>query len=375
MSTAYISNKIKTRLWALSAGRCEYRGCNEELWRDSLTMSVMNNAYVAHIIADSEDGPRGNYENSSQLRAEISNLMLLCPRHHKLIDVDAVAEHPIDLLMKMKWEHEERIQRTTSMQPNMQSHILFYGSKIGLQNVPLNIRESSLSIMPYYPASDRPIEIGMKNDVFVDSTPEYWMIQEKQLVQAFAQTVTPIRDNHAVQHFSVFALAPQPLLIKLGTLLGDIYAADVFQRHREPSTWTWQGSSTVSDFEFFEPINKSGTPVLVFSLSGTIVDERITEILGDDSSIWRISIPNPNNDFLKTRVLLSKFRTICRTALDKIKVTHGQNAVLHLFPAMPVSAAVELGRIWMPKADIPMIIYDQNSASGGFIQTITIKIQ
>lgn len=37
-----------------------------------------------------------------------------------------------------------------------------------------------------------------------------------------------------------------------------------------------------------------------------------------------------------------------------------------MFPALPVSAAIEVGRTWMPKADLPLVIYDENRARGGF---------
>ncbi|WP_376786667.1 MULTISPECIES: SAVED domain-containing protein [Sphingobacterium] len=47
--------------------------------------------------------------------------------------------------------------------------------------------------------------------------------------------------------------------------------------------------------------------------------------------------------------------------------------VLHLFPAMPVALAVEFGRVWMPKADMTVKIYDQNSNLGGFIEALGLK--
>ncbi|MBR4963853.1 MAG: SAVED domain-containing protein, partial [Alistipes sp.] len=55
-----------------------------------------------------------------------------------------------------------------------------------------------------------------------------------------------------------------------------------------------------------------------------------------------------------------------------IKTHHGCRE-LHIFPAMPVSAAIEFGRVWMPKADMPLVIYDQNKERGGFYKTITIE--
>ena len=56
--------------------------------------------------------------------------------------------------------------------------------------------------------------------------------------------------------------------------------------------------------------------------------------------------------------------------MDRIKALHGQDAVLHVFPAVPVSIAVEIGRVWMPKADLPLCIYDQNRKLNGFTKAL-----
>ena len=49
-----------------------------------------------------------------------------------------------------------------------------------------------------------------------------------------------------------------------------------------------------------------------------------------------------------------------RRTLDAIKACHGEDRTMHVFPALPVSAAVELGRVLMPKADVPCLVYDRN---------------
>jgi SMODS-associated and fused to various effectors sensor domain len=48
---------------------------------------------------------------------------------------------------------------------------------------------------------------------------------------------------------------------------------------------------------------------------------------------------------------------------------HGQDNTIHVFPAVPVSVAVELGRVWMPKADLPLSLYDEKA---GFHYAFTI---
>lgn len=107
-----------------------------------------------------------------------------------------------------------------------------------------------------------------------------------------------------------------------------------------------------------EPENKRGIPALVFSLSDTINRNQVQAIPGTNSSIWEIAIETPFNDFFRS-MELSKFRVIIRHAIDKIKQIHGCEP-LPIFPAMPVSVVVEMGKLWMNKADMPLIVYDYN---------------
>jgi hypothetical protein len=175
-----------------------------------------------------------------------------------------------------------------------------------------------------------------------------------------------------ITHLSIFALAPQPLLILLGTLLTDIPQADVFQLHREPQGWQWPEHADVMAFSIREPDRVAGPPALVLSLSATITTDRIKAVLGKSASVWSVSIPKPHNDFTKHRSQLATFRDLMRPLMDRIKAVHGQNVTLGIFPAVPVSLAVELGRIRMPKADMPWQIYDQVNDRGGFVPAINI---
>ena len=117
-----------------------------------------------------------------------------------------------------------------------------------------------------------------------------------------------------------------------------------------------------------------GRPALVLSFSGTITQDRVNAVLGQDVDMWHMTIPTPNNDFLKSRKQLREFRELIRLAMDRIKTQHGQDALLHVFPAAPAAIAVELGRIHMPKADLRMRVYDQ-IAGQGFVPTIDIPVE
>ena len=107
--------------------------------------------------------------------------------------------------------------------------------------------------------------------------------------------------------------------------------------------------------------------------SATIADERITAVLGEDASIWSIEAEGPHNDIMRSPADLAAFGELAHRALDRIKAVHGEHTEINVFPAIPVSAAVELGRRWMPKADLPLMIWDQNRTAGGFIKTLEIR--
>jgi len=118
----------------------------------------------------------------------------------------------------------------------------------------------------------------------------------------------------------------------------------------------------------------SGTETYValkLGISATITDDRITAVLGPDVSIWSLTAKNPNNDIMRHVEDLREFRRIIRKLFDDIKAAHGQDASIHLFPAIPVSCAVELARVRMPKADLPLLVYDQVRESG-FVHRLTI---
>jgi hypothetical protein len=117
----------------------------------------------------------------------------------------------------------------------------------------------------------------------------------------------------------------------------------------------------------------SSTVALVLALSADVVPSRITAVLGDNVAIWTVTHSKPGNDYLQSEVQLRELRTALRQVFNQIKTAHGESAALHLFPAVPVSAAVEVGRVWMPKADLPFKVYDQNRDTGGFTFALEIK--
>jgi hypothetical protein len=376
LSKSNIPEKVKVILWGKSAGRCEFNGCNKIVYRDWLTRTELNFSQVAHIIGDSPDGPRGDVELSKEYCCDIANLMLMCPDHHKTID-SILDTYTDDVLRQMKLAHEVRIEQLTELKEDQISTVVIYEGRIGQFQPNINDRDCYQAMFPrWYPAPRMPIRLGLSNSSFHDHEKEYWQFEEANLERQFSEKIKPLFDKDESRHFSVFAFAPQPLLIKLGSLFSDIYGAEVYQLHREPQNWKWQPEPENFEYIIEEPRTVHRTVAINLSLSATVRNNRISKALGTkDVSFWNLSIDNPNNDFLKSHEQIQKFREVFRILLNKIKARHGENQVLHIFTACPVSIAVEIGRVWQPKADLPLIIYDQNRHLGGFAQTFSIGMK
>ena len=151
-----------------AAGRCQYEGCNEPLWKDSLTQWEFNAAYIAHIIADSPNGPRGHETLSEKLAKDISNLMLMCDKHHRIIDREDVEGHPVEKLIEMKKNHEMRIEMVTSIDEEKKKPCFIIWGKYRGHNSPIHWEKTTPAMLPErYPAEKPAIELGIKIVLFV----------------------------------------------------------------------------------------------------------------------------------------------------------------------------------------------------------------
>ena len=369
-----VSAKTKNLLLVKSGGRCEYKGCNKALYQDLVTKKNFNQSYIAHIVADKPGGPRGDKVRSPLLADDVNNLMLLCDTHHRLIDKIEEKQHSESILLEMKKNHEKRIERLTAISPSMDSYIVTYRANVGLHSPNITYDTVREYLIPnFYPAIDYSIELGLVNSPFIDKNKSFWRTEIEALESNFNELLKPkIRKNN-ISHISLFALAPMPLLIKLGTLLNHIHNVEIHQPVKQPKTWNLIETYDTIEYEIISPNKHHEIVAINLSLSATINNDRITNVLGDDCSIFTITIKNPFNDFLKAKNQLFDFSEKIRILLNEIKSRYEAQTPIHIFPAMPVAIAIELGRAWMPKADMPLIIYDENTANSGFFKALEIK--
>ena len=355
-----VSPKNRAVLWARGAGRCHC--CNTSLIGDYISGNEDSNfGFVAHIVGEKPTSPRGDPIRSPLLADDVSNLMLMCYPHHKLIDVDELPNYPEQRLLDMKALHEDRIAILSDITADKATHVLRYAAKIGDHTSPVSFARVRGAVLPNrYPAGGRSIGIEIVGSAATDGEEAFWRTEPENLRRQFQRLIRERIDAHEIQHLSVFALGPIPLLVELGRLLGDITPADVYQLHREPTPgWTWAEDGLRIEYEVVRPSDVRKAVALKLGISATVTDERIAAVLGQDVSIWSLTAKTPGNDVMRYREDLTEFRRLMRGLYNDIKAQHGEAVTIHVFPAVPNSVAVELGHVRMPKADLPLLVYDQ----------------
>lgn len=352
-----------------AAGRCEFEGCNEYVFQDNMTLREFNISNVAHIVASSPDGPRGDDKRSFELSDKLSNLMLMCPKHHKLID-DFEKDYPEYKLIEMKMKHEERVQEVCSyMSAEPSERVKFYSPIKNCSVTHIDDIQTAKAMLPEKkPATDRGITISLDSTKDYKSI-DYWKDLNNALVKGYQRKISNIMDYDSNTHFSVFPLAPIPLIIKIGYLFMDKTGVDVYQKSRQPDTWEWLEKDSTNTFSKEKIKKHDGNKVaLVLSLTYEISLDRIESVCYADI-IYVIRAGNQNVDCIKSLKDLSEFWHLYQEICDEARNTDRTKEIC-VFPAIPVSAAFEVGRRYMPKVYPILRIFDEYD---GFIDT-TITI-
>jgi hypothetical protein len=108
-----ISDNNSKVLWGRAAGICTNPGCREDLTVLIEGYRSFNVGEMAHVIAKSPEGPRGESGGGSD---EYDNLVLLCPTCHRKVDKAPEGMYPPESLHRWKIDHERTIRASGSNQ-------------------------------------------------------------------------------------------------------------------------------------------------------------------------------------------------------------------------------------------------------------------
>ena len=113
MTTDRVSISLSEQkiLFARSGNLCAFRGCIKRLVEEGTAEdNAAVTGVIAHIVGASREGPRGSEGLTAAERAEHTNLILLCPDHHAVIDAQH-RTYSVQVLRQMKADHETRVAR------------------------------------------------------------------------------------------------------------------------------------------------------------------------------------------------------------------------------------------------------------------------
>lgn len=148
-----------------------------------------------------------------------------------------------------------------------------------------------------------------------------------------------------VPHLSVFAIAPLPLLVHLGSRLDDGFRTAIYQFHRPQQTWRWQQGDTC-EFAVERGGELADEMVLVVNVSGTVDPRELPDdIRGLSRLTLRLARGAPGPSTISSLLSLQAFESAARAMLAELEVGGRVVRRLHVVGAMPVSAAITLGHI------------------------------
>lgn len=111
-----ISERTAKILWGRAGAVCSLPDCHQPLVVDGPGRdpdAVIGE--MAHIVAQSPDGPRGQYPVQGGDRDGVENLILLCTKHHSIIDQQPAKYDPL-VLYELKQRHERWVREQLSPQ-------------------------------------------------------------------------------------------------------------------------------------------------------------------------------------------------------------------------------------------------------------------
>ena len=362
--------KTINRLLAASAGRCTI--CNNDVMNDWMTHKKIATAEKAHIKAFSDLGPRADKKLSVEERNAEENLMILCPTCHSTIDDQlAVGLYTVDILKKMKSEKELLIRQVLAELGPKKYDFVKFGSSIGAQNFAVDDNEILLAGFSKGLFSKDAI-INLSEDCNMeDINTSVRLLDDK-----FSSRVQRAINNQQALDICLFGLAPQPLLIYLGTKFNDKHNIKVFTKHRDK--WVFdEKKEDLTVFKINAPAKKSkkNSIALVFAITSAVASERIRAVLGADADIWEVNPSSNGVDTICTQDEIAQFHRVVVNALDEIGNYYGKNVPINVFPVMCNSLAITLGRTWFAKSHNKLVIFDCINQNGErkFVERLTIE--
>lgn len=202
------------------------------------------------------------------------------------------------------------------------------------------------------------ISLSLSNSILDQQNGDtFWENERKALICNFSRKVIPLLEDG--RSFSVFGLAPIPLLILYGNLFANRPNIDVYQLKKNPSSWEWENNDTKLNIltTWLSNFPHASEAVIMLSFSGKVNIANVNNTINTASlPTVELSIENPYDDFLRSKQQLDEFLIEFRKIKSKLLELGVKQ--IHLFAAIPISFAISIGQAYNPNYDANLVTYD-----------------
>lgn len=368
--TRSIPDPVARRVWIAAGGRCTF--CGKNLLIDEVTGEEVSIGQLAHIVgwSTASGSPRGDDGLPPGERNTADNLMLMCYDQHRVIDARTMWEiYDVETLRDFKRQHEETIRRLTALRDDRSSTVLRVVSSIGTRPVVVSRRTTAQALLdrglfPDYAllGFDAEFEVDLRSiDDLGVNTPAYWQAGQS-IIQHAAKRVRALAASEDLTRLSILALARIPMLIALGVELGEGIPIDLYPTRRSGEEgFGWTPSRPEGEFEFRRVQEGDGEDkvAVLLSLSGKVAADRAVT-LDEHYTIYELVVTSMDTgaEVICSRDSLDNFVSCWRGLLAHLEAQHSGLDSLAVFPALPVTAAIALGRALMRGAHPALDVYD-----------------
>jgi len=368
---APFTTATKRAVMLASHGRCMFEGCGDNLGFDQVTGTEGNFSYLAHNVASAENGPRGVIGLSEKLSDDPNNVLLLCDKHHRLIDKVAAADYPAERLSRMRREFSDTVERLLdglSYQPIPAYAVLWPINKQAV--APPSSVQISQSLGKIQARLDQQLSIVTENDETIrNTTPDILSILLPRNIEQAAETIRMQAGGYK-QRAALFAFGLMPPLIALGAKLGNKNEIIPMLRYRDGGQWTWPSDAprghTYDMIGLEDLTNNENEVSLIIALTADpeipniFAKELFKEkgmktikILANDQFMGNGAIGHPKDGIGLTKDV--------QALLHRLSDRHGVNRV-HVLPCASNAACVFFGQAY-DKHHPELLVYDFVSGS------------
>ncbi len=148
---------------------------------------------------------------------------------------------------------------------------------------------------------------------------------------------------------ALFGINYIPLAIHLGHLLGSRNSVKLHEYNRYKKTWKWEKDEGALNKIFTTGVPKKksngySSIVLRLSISAEVKTTQIEDIVGEKHKDIHIYLENPEIGKFNPNKLLESYSESLKKVFQSIREHCSEVNKIHIFAAIPNSAAVELGR-------------------------------